>query len=164
MTLPLDAQYRNAFDHALAAALAGIDTADEAEAAVEVAEAVKAATAASQQAAVLAVTQEAKRRAREAEQAARRATADTERRKQIASDGAKAIAKVFGRKTAAKVSVFQHYTICTVHDVVLAVPSDQLDDFRERLMRELRTRPEEDKSAPATSSRRSSSPATWTPS
>jgi hypothetical protein len=147
--IPPSDRYRRAFDEALSHELASIDLTDEAAARAAVGEAVKAAQAAAAQAALDAVLVEARARVREEEQAKRRAETDAKRRAEIERDGAKALRKVFGKVAASVTSVFRDYTIATLHDVTVALPADQLDDFRDRLMRELGTRPEEGKTAPA---------------
>jgi hypothetical protein len=137
-------RYRRVFDEALAAAVALIETEDEAEAAEQVARAIEQADGAGRQALVTAAVVEAARRRREVETDKNRREADQKRRAETERDGRKALEKLFGKRLAGEVKLFSSYTI--VRDgaeFVLAVHRDALAEFQAGLLRTTRVRLDE---------------------
>jgi hypothetical protein len=128
-----------AFDEALSHAVAGINTADETEARTRVAEAVQAAQAAGEQALVTAALIEARQRAVEADRVVRQRERAAAERKRIERDAPKALRKKFGGELAAKVTLFETYTVINLDDgqsvdgAAFAVPRALLVELREQM-------------------------------
>jgi hypothetical protein len=132
-------RFRMAFDEALGAAVAAVDTDDEAEARDQVAAAVRTAHTAGVQALVTAALVEARQRAAEADRVVRQRERAAAERKRLERDAPKALRKKFGGELASRVELFTQYTVVRLDDgesvdgVAIAVPRALLVGLREQM-------------------------------